>query len=81
MNLKYYMYICTYVTGKLPLSIAVSELAPGVNTLEIVLSDAAGDTDRYAANITVGGGTGRTLFVTMQARSQTHLMLEGGCLN
>lgn len=62
MNLKYYMHICTYVTGKLPLSIAVSQLAPDVNTLEIVLSDAAGDMDRYAANITMGGGTGRTLF-------------------
>ena len=43
----------TYVTGKLPLSIAVSDLNPGINTLEIVLSDAAGDTATYSANITV----------------------------
>ena len=49
------MGYCTYVTGKLPLSIAVSDLNPGVNTLEIVLSDAAGDTATYSTNITVGG--------------------------
>ena len=52
------LHLRTYVIGKLPLSIAVSELNPGVNTLEIVLSDAGGDTARYAANITVGGQTG-----------------------
>ena len=45
-------------TGKLPLSIAVSDLATGVNTLEIVLSDAAGATATYRSNITIGGGAG-----------------------
>jgi hypothetical protein len=53
-----YYVIChkLCIIGKLPLSIAVSELSPGVNTLEIVLSDADGDMARYAANITVGAG-------------------------
>ena len=36
----------------------MSDLNPGVNTLEIVLSDAAGDTATYLANITVEGGAG-----------------------
>lgn len=42
--------------GKLPLNIALSELNLGVNTLEIVLSDAAGDIDTYRTNITVERG-------------------------
>ena len=34
----------------------MSELNLGVNTLEIVLSDAAGDIDTYRTNITVERG-------------------------
>ena len=54
------VHVCVcgcYNTGKLPLSIAVSNLSTGVNTLEINLSDAAGETVTYATNITIAAGT------------------------